>query len=71
MSDTRSVEPMTGVDAVLTRIFPFLNGAEPRGGELGTDRNGHQYHWQPARGAEPGRWLPVISPGPQREAEAG
>jgi len=50
MTTMRSVEPLTGIDAALARIFPFLNGTEPQPGEVGRDRTGAQYSWQPGRG---------------------
>jgi hypothetical protein len=56
MTTMRSAEPLTGIDAVLTRIFPFLNGTEPRAGEVGRDWAGAQYSWQPGRG-----WVAVTA----------
>jgi len=60
----RSVEPLTGIDAVLAKVLPFLNGTEPEPGERGVDRNGRIYTWQP-----PGGWVPKSDP--QAEPEAG
>ena len=54
--DYRSVEPLEGVDAWLARVFPFLNGTEPRAGEVGRDHTGSQYVRQPGHG-----WVGVQS----------
>jgi hypothetical protein len=51
MTEMRSVEPLTGIDALLARIFPFLNGTEPGPGEHGIDRHGNLYVW-----TEAGTW---------------
>lgn len=62
MIDMRSAEPLTGIDKVLARLFPFLNGTEPEPGEHGIDAAGRIYVWGPAGG-----WIPTAQP----EAEAG
>jgi hypothetical protein len=64
MTEMRSIEPLTGIDAILARLLPFLNGTEPRPGERGCDRNGLIYRWEPGRG-----WVPT--PETLLEAEAG
>jgi hypothetical protein len=61
MTTMRSVEPMTGVDAVLSALLPFLNGTAPEAGEHGIDSDGNIYTWQPGHGG----WVP------ERELEAG
>ena len=33
MTTMRSAEPLTGIDAALARLLPFLNGTEPTPGE--------------------------------------
>jgi hypothetical protein len=43
MTTMRSAEPLTGIDAVLAQVFPFLNWTEPDVGEHGTDRHGNLY----------------------------
>jgi hypothetical protein len=48
MTCMRSVEPLTGIDAMLAQLFPFLNGTEPEPGEHGVDRHGNLYAWGPA-----------------------
>jgi hypothetical protein len=48
MTTMRSVEPMTGLDAMLARLVPFLNGTEPQPGERGVDRHGNLYVRTPA-----------------------
>jgi hypothetical protein len=65
MSTMRSVEPLTGIDAVLARIFPFLNETEPEVGEHGVDRRGNLY----VR-TEAGTWS-LVRREPEREAQAG
>jgi hypothetical protein len=69
----RSVEPLTGIDRFLARIFPFLNGTPPQPGEHGTDRHGHHYVWRIEGGWQPvGRTLDARRlPQHEREAEAG
>ena len=64
MTKMRSVEPLTGIDAIAARIFPFLNGTEPRPGEHGIDRHGAVY----VRSDE-GTWRLIRQP--ERELEAG
>lgn len=71
MTVMRSVEPLTGIDAFLAQLFPFLNGTDPRPGEHGTDRAGRIYSWDAQHG-----WLLVLDSqaghhAPQHEAEAG
>lgn len=63
MTTMRSVEPLTGIDAVLARIFPFLNGTEPQPGEHGIDGNGRIYVWGPDGG-----WIPTADTELQLEA---
>jgi hypothetical protein len=65
MTTMRSVEPLTGVDAVLARIFPFLNGTEPDVGEHGTDSHGNLYVRTPE-----GTWSLIRLHEPEPEAEA-
>jgi hypothetical protein len=62
----RSVEPLTGIDAVAARIFPFLNGTEPRPGDRGIDRRGLLYVRTPE-----GTWNLVLDRQPEPELEAG
>jgi hypothetical protein len=62
----RSVEPLTGIDAIAARIFPFLNGTEPRPGEHGIDRRGRRYVRTPE-----GTWNLVLDRQPEPELEAG
>ena len=64
MSTMRSVEPLTGIDAALALIFPFLNGTEPEPGEHGVDRHNSLYAWGPNGG-----WTFVRTS--QAELEAG
>jgi hypothetical protein len=64
MTTMRSVEPLTGIDTIAARIFPFLNGTEPRPGEHGIDRLGGLYVRTPE-----GTWS-LVRP-PQAELEAG
>jgi hypothetical protein len=64
MTTMRSVEPMTGLDAVLARIFPFLNGTEPAPGERGVDLHGNVY----VR-TEAGTWR-LVRREPEPELEA-
>lgn len=64
MTTMRSVEPLTGVDAIAARILPFLNGTEPRPGEHGTDRHGGVYVRTPE-----GTWRLIRHPEPEPEAE--
>ena len=66
MTTMRSVEPLTGIDAIAARIFPFLTGTEPRPGERGIDRHGGLYVRTPE-----GTWKlvpaspsPSLKPGP-------
>jgi hypothetical protein len=71
MTTMRSVEPMTGLDALLARLLPFLNGAEPRPGERGVDQHMRVFVWTPA----PGGWVPDLPwwgalPGLAAKAEA-
>jgi len=61
MSTYRSVEPLTGIDAVLAKVLPFLNGTEPRIGDGGMDRPGNIFRWTEAG------WQPTG----QCEPEAG
>jgi hypothetical protein len=77
MTTMRSVEPLTGIDKVLARWFPFLNGTEPEPGEHGIDRHMRIYVWTPGAGWTPDLpWWGAI-PGmhsraqAQWEAEAG
>jgi hypothetical protein len=49
MTTMRSIEPPTGLDAILAAVFPFLNGTEPRVGEHGMDRHGNLYTRTPER----------------------
>jgi hypothetical protein len=65
MTTMRSVEPLTGVDAVLARIFPFLNGTEPEVGEHGADSDGNLYIRTPE-----GAWSLIRLHEPEPEAEA-
>ena len=68
MTTMRSVEPLTGIDAVLTALLPFLNGTESEVGEHGIDSNGNVYEWQPGHGG----WVAertLIHPGTHRDAE--
>jgi hypothetical protein len=65
MTTMRSVEPLLGVDAVLARIFPFLNGTEPEVGEHGTDSHGNRYVRTPE-----GSWSLIRLHEPEPEAEA-
>jgi hypothetical protein len=62
----RSVEPLTGIDAIAARIFPFLNGTEPEVGEHGQDRHGNLYVRTPE-----GTWNLVGLHEPEAELEAG
>ena len=62
MTTMRSVEPLTGIDKALARLFPFLNGTEPEPGEHGVDAAGRIYVRGPAGG-----WIPTA----QLEVEAG
>jgi hypothetical protein len=64
MTTMRSVEPLTSIDRVLARLFPFLNGTEPVPGEHGIDAHGRIYVWGPAGG-----WIPTADT--QMQAEAG
>jgi len=64
MTEMRSTEPFTGVDAFLVRLIPALAGAEPKPGEHGMDRHGRIHVWQPGHG-----WVPT--PETLMEAEAG
>jgi hypothetical protein len=64
MTTMRSVEALIGIDAIAVRIFPFLNGTEPRPGEHGIDRHGGLY----VR-TEEGTWRLIRQP--ERELEAG
>ena len=65
MTTMRSVERLTGVDAVLARIFPFLNGTEPEVGEHGADGHGNLYVRTPE-----GTWSLIRLHEPEPEAEA-
>ena len=65
MTTMRSVEPLTGIDAIAARILPFLNGTEPRPGERGIDRHGGLYVRTPE-----GAWKLVRPPEPELEAGA-
>jgi hypothetical protein len=69
----RSVEPMTGVDAVLSALFPFLNGTEPEPGEHGLDGQGNIYRWTGSGWQFHKAAQPVLAhPGSrEHEAEAG
>jgi len=53
MTTMRSVEPPSGLDAVLARLLPFLNGTDPQPGEHGIDRHGRIYVWAPDAGWAP------------------
>jgi hypothetical protein len=67
MTTMRSVEPLTGIDALVVALFPFMGGTEPQPGEHGIDANGLVHTWEPGIG-----WVPVLAhPGPHFEAEAG
>jgi hypothetical protein len=73
MTTMRSVDPPAGLDALLARLLPFLNGTEPRPGERGADRNGRIYVWQPS--PDGGGWTPDLPwwgtlPGLAAKAEA-
>jgi hypothetical protein len=65
MTTMRSVEPLTGIDALAARIFPFLNGTEPVAGEHGIDRHGNVYVRTPE-----GTWKLVEPHEPEAEAGA-
>ena len=65
MTTMRSVEPLTGIDAIAARIFPFLTGTEPRPGERGIDRHGGLYVRTPE-----GTWRLIRPPQPELEAGA-
>jgi hypothetical protein len=41
----RSTEPLTGIDAAVAHLLPFLNGTEPTPGEHGVDRHGRIHVW--------------------------
>jgi hypothetical protein len=62
----RSIEPLTGIDAIAARIFPFLAGTEPRPGDRGIDRRGLLYVRTPE-----GTWNLVLDRHPEAELEAG
>jgi hypothetical protein len=66
MTTMRSVEPLTGVDSIAARIFPFLNGTEPRPGDRGIDRLGCVYVRTPE-----GTWNLILDRQPALELEAG
>jgi hypothetical protein len=66
MTTMRSVEPLTGIDVIAARIFPFLNGTEPRPGDRGIDRLGRPYVRTPE-----GTWNLVLDQQPAPELEAG
>jgi hypothetical protein len=66
MTEMRSVESLTGLDALLARLLPFLNGTEPKPGEHGIDRYGRIHVWQPGHG-----WTPTPEVWASAEAEAG
>ncbi len=70
MTTMRSTEPLTGIDAALARLFPFLNGTDPEPGEHGIDRHGRIHIWTPDHG-----WVPDLPwwgalPGMHHKAEA-
>jgi len=65
MTTMRAVEPPAGLDAVLARLLPFLNGTEPEPGEHGIDSAGNIFRWQPDHGG----W--VLHRAVEHEAEAG
>jgi hypothetical protein len=70
MTTMRSVEPLTGIDAVLAKLFPVLNGTQPEPGEHGTDRHNWIYVWVEGHG-----WAPDLPwyaglPGMRAHAEA-
>jgi hypothetical protein len=69
MTTMRSVEPLTGIDALVAWLFPFLAGSEPELGEHGIDSRGLIYSWEPARGRV--LLLDKMAPGSATEAEAG
>ena len=62
----RSVEPPTGIDAIAARIFPFLNGTEPRPGERGIDSLGGLYVRTPE-----GTWNLVSTGSPSSSLKPG
>ena len=67
MTTMRSVEPLTGVDAVLARIFPFLNGTEPEWlASTAPTAHGNLYVRTPE-----GSWSLIRLHEPEPEAEAG
>jgi len=74
MTTMRSVEPMTGVDAVLSALFPFL-GTPPEPGEHGIDGQGNIYRWTGSGWQFHKAARPVLAqPGTaarEHEAEAG
>lgn len=53
MTTMRSVEPLTGIDAALARLLPFLGGTEPEPGEHGVNRHGRIYVWTARAGWAP------------------
>jgi hypothetical protein len=70
MTTMRSIEPLTGSDAVLAQWSPFLGGTPPEPGEHGVDRHMRVYVWQPEGG-----WAPDLPwrgslPGMHAKAEA-
>jgi hypothetical protein len=73
MTTMRSVEPPTGLDLILSAIFPFLNGTPPQPGEHGTDRYGRIYVWRIEGGWQPtGRTREAWQiPRHENEPEAG
>ena len=73
MTDMRSAEPLTGIDAALARLFPFLAGTTPRPGEHATDRYGRIYVWRIEGGWQPtGRTREAWQiPRHENEPEAG
>ena len=74
MTTMRSVEPLTGIDAIAARIFPFLNGTEPRPGEHGIDRLGRRYVRTPEGTWHlilTGRPWPSLKPGPDDRTRPG
>ena len=59
MTTMRSVEPLTGIDALVAWLFPFLAGSEPELGEHGIDSRGLPRIDQPAAGCSCStRWPP-------------
>ena len=64
MTTYRGTEPFTGVDAVLAKVLPFLNGTEPQVGEHGLDAQGRVHEWTGTEWHPTGRQMQI-------EPEAG